>query len=73
MSINHERPPLARFVRHSLWFMLCLSMFAAVTPTRASAASEYVPMVGQPGKNVEWLPTCQLLVDTMLDMAEVSP
>ena len=73
MSINHERPPLARFVRHSLWFMLCLSMLAAGTPTRVSAGSEYVPMVGQPGKNVEWLPTCQLLVDTMLDMAEVSP
>lgn len=73
MSINHERPPLARFVRHSLWFMLCLSMLAAGAPTRASAGSEYVPMVGQPGKNVEWLPTCQLLVDTMLDMAEVSP
>jgi hypothetical protein len=73
MSINHERPPLARFVRHSLWFMLCLSMLAAGTPTRASGGSEYVPMVGQPGKNVEWLPTCQLLVDTMLDMAEVSP
>ena len=30
-------------------------------------------MVGQEGKDVIWVPTCQVLVDKMLDMAKVTP
>ncbi len=63
---------LSRFVRHSL-LMLCLSMVAAVVFAQAAASGEYQPMVGQAGKDVVWVPTCQQLVDTMLDLAKVTP
>jgi precorrin-6B methylase 2 len=39
----------------------------------ASDAKEYVPDVGQDGKDVIWVPTPQTLVDKMLDMAKVTP
>jgi SAM-dependent methyltransferase len=59
----------SRFVRHSL-LMLCFSMIAAGI---FAQAAEYEPMVGQEGKDVIWVPTCQVLVDKMLDMAKVTP
>ncbi len=34
---------------------------------------QYVPEVGQEGKDVIWVPTPQVLVDKMLDMARVTP
>ena len=33
----------------------------------------YEPTVGQPGKDVVWVPTSQALVDRMLDMAKLTP
>jgi methyltransferase family protein len=39
----------------------------------AQATDTYKPTVGQAGKDVVWVPTPQLLVDTMLDMAKVTP
>jgi hypothetical protein len=63
---------LSRFVRQSL-FVLCLSILAAGVIARAAASAEYEPMVGQEGKDVIWVPTCQALVDKMLDMAKVTP
>ena len=33
----------------------------------------FEPTVGQPGKDVVWVPTPQQLVDRMLDMAKVTP
>jgi len=64
---------LSRLMRSSV-FMLCLSvatvlMFIPV----AAGVEEYQPEVGQEGKDVVWVPTCQVLVDKMLDMAEVTP
>jgi hypothetical protein len=43
--------------------------FAQVPQTPA----EYVPEVAQPGKDVVWVPTPQVLVDKMLDMAKLTP
>ncbi|CUJ35286.1 cyclopropane-fatty-acyl-phospholipid synthase family protein [Achromobacter dolens] len=40
---------------------------------RAAATEDYVPDVGQDGKDVIWVPTPQTLVDKMLDMAQVTP
>jgi hypothetical protein len=34
---------------------------------------DYVPEVGQQGKDVVWVPTPQELVDTMLSIAELTP
>jgi len=61
----------SRFVRQSL-LMLCLSIIATGVFAQAAASAEYEPRVGQQGKDVIWLPTCQELVDKMLDMAKVT-
>jgi hypothetical protein len=39
---------------------------------KAPAAPAYEPSVGQEGKDVVWVPTPQVLVDKMLDMARVT-
>ena len=59
----------SRFVRQLL-LMVCL--FIIVACANISVSSEYEPIVGQEGKDVIWVPTCQVLVDQMLDMAKVT-
>jgi len=54
--------------RFVLSFYLVLSAAAATAQT-----STFEPQVGQPGKDVVWVPTSQVLVDRMLDMAKVTP
>jgi SAM-dependent methyltransferase len=39
----------------------------------ASATSDFTPEVGQPGKDVVWVPTALTLVNKMLDMAKLTP
>ena len=63
---------VSRFVRHSLFVFLCLSVIAAGMFVQASAAAEFEPRVGLEGKDVIWVPTPQVLVDNMLDMAKVT-
>ncbi len=48
---------------------VCIALFAA---TAAAQNSAFEPQVGQPGKDVVWVPTSQVLVDRMLDMAKVT-
>ncbi len=60
----------SRFVRQSL-LMLCLLIAAACANTRYQP--EYQPEFNQPGKDVAWWPTAQVLVNKMLDMAKVTP
>jgi precorrin-6B methylase 2 len=43
-----------------------------VPPPAAPAGSTYEPSVGQPGKDVVWVPTSPELVEKMLDMAQVT-
>ena len=62
-------------------FALLLAAFGASvsTPTAAqaqkapSSSGGYEPTSGQAGKDVVWVPTPQVLVDKMLDMAKVTP
>ncbi len=61
----------SRFLRQSL-LMLCLSIIASGVFAQAAISTEYQPEVGQPGKDVIWVPTCQVLVDKMLDMGKVT-
>lgn len=51
----------------------CLSTAAAPLLAQAPATSPFEPQVGQPGKDVVWVPTADILVAKMLDMAEVTP
>jgi precorrin-6B methylase 2 len=58
-----------------IWFVLALLVatpaFAQQAP--AQAQEEFVPQVGQAGKDVVWVPTPPELVEAMLDLAEVAP
>lgn len=64
----------SQFTRRS---MLTLLLSAAVaTGAFAQAQTQtkpFEPQVGQPGKDVVWVPTSQALVDKMLDLAKVGP
>src|SRR6187401_2925040 len=51
---------------------LALLIAAGATPSAAQSAT-FKPEVGQPGKDVVWVPTPQALVERMLDMAGVTP
>ena len=52
------------------WIPLLLLL--AVSVARAQTSSP-APYVGQPGKDVVWVPTPYTLVEKMLDMAKVTP
>jgi len=47
-------------------------MIAFAQPTQTPAQT-FEPAVGQPGKDVVWVPTPQALVDKMLEMAKLTP
>jgi precorrin-6B methylase 2 len=54
--------------------LLALSIVLAVgVLPRAQSTDTFKPVVGQAGKDVVWVPTPQTLVDSMLDMAKVTP
>jgi SAM-dependent methyltransferase len=54
--------------------MFGIALVAACSVVLAHGqAQEYVPDVGQEGKDVVWVPSAQIVVDKMLDMAEVKP
>jgi hypothetical protein len=52
---------------------LCLLLFAASLFGQAAQTKPFEPTVGQPGKDVVWVPTPQALVDKMLEIAKVTP
>jgi SAM-dependent methyltransferase len=53
--------------------LLAAALAAALAVPAAAQSIGYEPEVGQPGKDVVWVPTPDELVDRMLDMARVSP
>jgi precorrin-6B methylase 2 len=60
---------------YRLSFAFCLAVFLAASSTaRAQSATEpYQPKVGQPGKDVVWVPTPAEMVGRMLDLARITP
>jgi hypothetical protein len=59
-----------------LLLVLCLLLAAAPAMAQGTPAQKpqpFQPQVGQGGKDVVWVPTPQVLVDKMLDMAGVTP
>jgi phospholipid N-methyltransferase len=54
-------------------FSVAACLAAAAFSVQAQTATQFKPEVGQPGKDVVWVPTSQTLVDRMLDMAKVTP
>jgi hypothetical protein len=66
-----------RLARLSLAFLFAVSSTLAIAQAQkapaAAPAPGYEPTVGQEGKDVVWVPTPQVVVDKMLDMAKVTP
>src|SRR5688500_9747429 len=61
--------PVSRFVVAFL-----LTVFSVLAFAQAQKApATYEPSVGQEGKDVVWVPTPQVVVDKMLDMAKLTP
>jgi SAM-dependent methyltransferase len=56
-----------------LALLLALSSPLAFAQAQKAPAPAYEPSVGQEGKDVVWVPTPQVVVDKMLDMAKVTP
>ncbi len=67
--------PAAALIRRTRFAFLLAAFGAALAaPAFAQAqkeASTYEPSSGQPGKDVVWVPTPQVVVDKMLDMAKL--
>jgi Methyltransferase domain len=59
-----------RVIAQTCCIILALSLNAAHAD---STSTVYTPSVGQPGKDVVWVPSPQALVDRMLEMAKVTP
>ena len=53
--------------------LLCLFVITGLTLAQQQDQKQFQPSVGQAGKDVVWVPTPQVLVDKMLDMAKVTP
>src|SRR6266481_6681564 len=54
--------------------VLCFVALAVALHAQAQTpAKPFQPEVGQPGKDVVWVPSPQTMVDKMLDMAKVTP
>ena len=62
-------------IRRSAFALLLAAAgtFAFAQAPQGKAAAPYEPHSGQEGKDVVWVPTPQVLVDKMLDMAKVTP
>ncbi|MFP3758050.1 SAM-dependent methyltransferase, partial [Cupriavidus sp. SIMBA_020] len=66
-------PLMASALALALTLAVLAEARADAASPRAAATEDYVPDVGQDGKDVIWVPTPQALVDKMLDMARVTP
>ncbi len=53
--------------------LLTLSLATTSVIAQQPTTAPFEPQVGQAGKDVVWVPTPQVLVDKMLDMAQVTP
>ena len=63
--------PAAVSIRRSACALLLAAFSAAVfAQAQKAAPPAYEPTSGQQGKDVVWVPTPQILVDKMLDMAK---
>ena len=63
----------SRYVRSLLIVVTALVLAHGSAFAQATATKAFEPTVGQPGKDVVWVPTPQQLVEKMLDMAKLTP
>src|SRR5918993_5062533 len=64
-------------IRRSMTAVVLVGSLVAVCGPAVRAQEQkpvpFEPVVGQPGKDVVWVPTPESLVEKMLDMAKVTP
>ncbi|HEV8346469.1 MAG TPA: methyltransferase domain-containing protein [Vicinamibacterales bacterium] len=60
-------------MRKSFLPVITLIFYFAAQAVAQTPPQTFQPQVGQPGKDVVWVPTSQALVDKMLDVAKVTP
>jgi precorrin-6B methylase 2 len=65
--------PASRYVFAFLFIAVTSLALAQAPNVTRPAPAAYEPTVGQEGKDVVWVPTPQVVVDRMLDMARVTP
>ena len=58
--------------KHASRLLLMAAILSLAAPAAFAQDKPFEPTVGQAGKDVVWVPTPQVLVDTMLDMAKVT-
>lgn len=63
---------LSRRVFHTLLALFFVTVASSAALAQTSEQT-FTPIVGQEGKDVVWVPTPQILVEKMLDMAKVTP
>ncbi len=56
----------------NVFVLLCAAALIA-TSAEAQTSQEFQPKIGQPGKDVVWVPTPEDLVEKMLDLAMITP
>ena len=69
----HHVKVFRQFFLTLLTILFAASAFAQATDTQTKPGAQFEPRVGQPGKDVVWVPTPQALVEKMLDMAKLTP
>jgi Methyltransferase domain len=60
-------------LRRSIVILSLVSLILPITAYAGAANEEYSPKVGQPGKDVVWVPNPAVMVEKLLDMAKVTP
>jgi SAM-dependent methyltransferase len=56
------------------WVVLSfVSLILPISARTGAAKDKYTPKVGQPGKDVVWVPNPTVMVEKLLDMAKVTP
>lgn len=61
------------FLRESRVALMLSLIAVSLCAYSQDAQKEFTPKLGQEGKDVDWVPTPQALVEKMLDMAKVGP
>lgn len=62
----------SKLVNRSIIILLFICTIAGAYAQEKTQSSEFVPRVGQPGKDVVWVPTPDATVNKMLEIGEVS-
>ena len=55
------------------WLILCFGLLAGGVLAADTTDKSFEPVIGQSGRDVVWVPTPEVLVEKMLDVARVTP